>query len=178
VLLLGLGCTVATAQVGADADIPWWVIASGGTLNASAGDTRMSATVGQPVIGVVSGGGFVLHQGFWYPRLQGSSSVTPDLAQAAAAGLRNYPNPFTTSTTISYMLPARSRVRLTLFDMQGVAVRTLVDDIQEGSQSVGWDGANGRGEEVSSGSYISVLDVTPVTSNRKFTVRQIMHRLK
>ena len=40
---------------------------------------------------------------------------------------KNYPNPFNPSTTISYALPVSGHVNLTVYDMQGRAVRVLVN---------------------------------------------------
>jgi len=44
---------------------PRQVLGGGGT-GASAGGVTLRATLGQPVVGVVSGGGVVLGQGFWH----------------------------------------------------------------------------------------------------------------
>lgn len=41
-----------------------WVL-SGGASDSSAGDVTLRATLGQPVVGVVSGGDVTLGQGFW-----------------------------------------------------------------------------------------------------------------
>jgi hypothetical protein len=40
-------------------------VLSGGASNSSAGDVTLRATLGQPVVGIVSGGGVTLGQGFW-----------------------------------------------------------------------------------------------------------------
>jgi hypothetical protein len=49
-------------------------------------------------------------------------------------GLRNYPNPFLSSTTISFDLPEDSHVDLTVYDMSGRVVETLVDGNMAGSR--------------------------------------------
>ncbi|MCP4583585.1 MAG: T9SS type A sorting domain-containing protein [candidate division Zixibacteria bacterium] len=61
----------------------------------------------------------------------------------------NYPNPFNAQTTISYRLPAASRVTLDIYDILGRKIIKLVDcDQSAGSHQVAWDASG-----VSSGIY-------------------------
>ncbi len=63
--------------------------------------------------------------------------------------LRNYPNPFNATTTIEYSVPAKSHIELSIYNLLGQKVATLVDGYkQAGTYSVGWDAEN-----VSSGVY-------------------------
>jgi hypothetical protein len=77
---------------------------------------------------------------------------------------QNYPNPFNPQTTISYSLPANSRVSLKIYSVTGQLVRTLYD----GENAVGrhvilWDGINDRGNSVGSGVYFYRLQAMPRT---------------
>jgi hypothetical protein len=68
---------------------------------------------------------------------------------------QNYPNPFNPVTTIAYHLPAKSSVQLTIYNLAGQKIRTLVQAKQAaGTYRVTWDGCNQLGEPVNSGMYI------------------------
>jgi hypothetical protein len=65
-----------------------------------------------------------------------------------------YPNPFNSSTTISYALPVAGPVRVVAYDLQGRSVMTLLDGrINAGEHQVKWN-ANG----LASGSYFVRLE--------------------
>jgi hypothetical protein len=68
---------------------------------------------------------------------------------------QNYPNPFNPSTTLRYGLPARSSVRLVIYNVLGQVVKELVNTEQQaGIQSIVWN-AN-----VSTGLYFYRLEAT------------------
>jgi hypothetical protein len=67
---------------------------------------------------------------------------------------RNYPNPFNMATVISYSLSAEANVELTIYNVLGEKVRTLVNQRQSaGPKSLTWDGKDNTGSVVSSGYY-------------------------
>lgn len=54
--------------------------------------------------------------------------------------INNYPNPFTYSTTIDYVLPESARIKLAVFNAQGEKVEVLVDGQRSaGQHSVVWN---------------------------------------
>jgi hypothetical protein len=64
----------------------------------------------------------------------------PDGVPEAYSLAQNYPNPFNPSTTIAYRLPERAVVRLSIFDVMGREVASLVNEEQPaGSYSRQWD---------------------------------------
>ncbi len=81
---------------------------------------------------------------------------------------QNYPNPFNPATTISYSLDHADESKLTIFDVLGRKVRTLVNARQQaGEYSVVWDGKNSRGHSIAGGHYFYQLQVGGIQSTRK-----------
>ena len=79
-------------------------------------------------------------------------------ASPGATLWQNVPNPFNPSTEIVFSIPSRSEVDLTVYDVEGRRVRTLVNGtLTEGSKRVVWDGRDARGAVVSSGVYFYTL---------------------
>ena len=71
---------------------------------------------------------------------------------------QNFPNPFNPSTSIQYGLDKDTQVKLTIYNMLGQEVRTLVDGFQSaGFKSVSWDGRDALGQPVSAGVYLYKL---------------------
>ncbi len=68
---------------------------------------------------------------------------------------QNFPNPFNPATTINYQLPKESDVTVTIYNMIGQEVRSLVDASQPpGYYSVLWNGRDNNNAPVSSGVYL------------------------
>ncbi|MFC1493380.1 SBBP repeat-containing protein [candidate division KSB1 bacterium] len=66
----------------------------------------------------------------------------------------NYPNPFNPETTIIFGVDKTSNVNLSVYDIRGKLVRTIVsDNYVPGEYSVRWNGINSDGKKVSSGIY-------------------------
>ncbi len=67
---------------------------------------------------------------------------------------QNYPNPFNPETMIRYSLAKAGFVRLSIYNLSGQEIRTLVNDTkQAGSHESTWDGKNDSGQPVPSGLY-------------------------
>jgi len=83
----------------------------------------------------------------------------------------NHPNPFNPSTTLKFSLSRDSQVRLTVHDLMGRAVRTLVDgDRPAGEHGVLWDGRDDRGEAVGTGVYFVRVETRDGVDSRKIAL--------
>lgn len=81
-------------------------------------------------------------------------SDNPSLPREFAVA-QNYPNPFNPSTKIKYQLPARSPVKLAVYNVLGQQVRLLVNEtLNAGYHEVAWDGRSDAGAPLASGVYI------------------------
>lgn len=88
-----------------------------------------------------------------------SGADDPQIHHPSNSLMQNYPNPFNPTTTIDFSLIADSFVSLTIYNVRGQKVKTLVNDkLQTGYHSVVWNGTNNSGKSVSSGIYFSNFD--------------------
>ncbi|HOD17462.1 MAG TPA: FlgD immunoglobulin-like domain containing protein [Candidatus Cloacimonadota bacterium] len=70
--------------------------------------------------------------------------------------LSNYPNPFSTSTKLSFILPESGKTNLIIYNAKGQKVRTLLSSLlKKGYNAADWDGRDDNGRMVGSGLYFS-----------------------
>jgi len=92
------------------------------------------------------------------------SELIPDHYYLAA----NYPNPFNPSTSIAFGLPSPTRVRLSIYNILGQEVASLVDDLlPAGRHELVWNGHDGQDRPVSSGVYFYRLQTDQFNQTRK-----------
>ncbi len=72
---------------------------------------------------------------------------------------QNYPNPFNPSTKINFSIPLKKKISITVYDMLGKEVKTLVnnEEFAKGNYEAIWDGTNNFGSKVASGNYIATM---------------------
>ena len=99
------------------------------------------------------------------------SSVDNEIAPEAYRLAQNYPNPFNPNTTISYELPQDGLVNITVMDLAGRQVASLVSgEKRSGTHSIKWNSTNDSGQKVSAGMYYYKIQVGDFTETRKMTL--------
>ena len=84
---------------------------------------------------------------------------------------QNYPNPFNPTTNIKYDLPKDSFVQISIYDITGRKIKNLVSGMQfAGKRQTRWDATNEKGENVSGGMYIYILDAGYFRSSKKMVL--------
>ncbi len=82
--------------------------------------------------------------------------------------LQNQPNPFNPSTTISFILPEKTHVTLSVYDVSGKHIKTITDEIFDiGFHKVDWIGEDERRNRVGSGVYFYRLETRKKSLTKK-----------
>ncbi len=83
---------------------------------------------------------------------------------------QNYPNPFNPETTLSFSIPAEGKVELSIYNIKGQKVKTLLNETMPmGGHKVVWNGKNSSNKKVASGVYFSKL-----TSGGKTQIKKML----
>jgi hypothetical protein len=122
------------------------------------------------------GGGQLESKGYsdiFLAKFESRSPSAAPLSQISArpSPLRNFPNPVLERTTIRFSLDRPGPVRLLIYDAQGRVLRRLIDGHRdEGAQAVIWDGLDGAGRSVPSGTHFYRLDAGSASATRKLVL--------
>ena len=82
-----------------------------------------------------------------------------------------YPNPFNPVTYLRYDLLQNTPVNITIYDMMGRVVKTLVNGSQTaGFKSVQWNATNNRNEPVSAGLYLYTIQAGEFRQTKKMVL--------
>jgi hypothetical protein len=148
-------------------NLGWYTVTSAGVLGDKAGPYCLSGCISQSPIstpGFVDAGTYYIIGGFWSSEFEARFSqnrdevVTSSLKPGALRLYRNSPNPFRRATRIAYDLPVRSRVYLSIYDVDGRQVRKLAECRQDaGRYSLNWDGKDNKERACPSGVYFCSL---------------------
>jgi hypothetical protein len=82
---------------------------------------------------------------------------------------QNFPNPFVSGTTIGFTLPQAGNVSLSIYDINGRVVRTLINNTfrQAGQHLMMWDGTDKSGMRAQAGVYFYRLQTEGYLETRK-----------
>ncbi|NQV18526.1 MAG: T9SS type A sorting domain-containing protein [Armatimonadetes bacterium] len=90
------------------------------------------------------------------------TGIENDELTIASYTLRNHPNPFNPTTTISFLISEESHAELSIYNIKGQKVKQLFS-YSAGQHSVVWDGTDSNNKPVSSGIYLYKLQVNDKT---------------
>ena len=108
------------------------------------------------------------NRGSYYVSFKNEPEITPVPARLETS---NYPNPFNPVTTIVYSLPKDSKISISIYNIKGQKVKTLVTGTQPaGSYNVTWNGKDESGKDVTSGIYFYKLK----TQNNEITRKMLL----
>ncbi|MBU36636.1 MAG: hypothetical protein CMG29_05450 [Candidatus Marinimicrobia bacterium] len=84
---------------------------------------------------------------------------------------QNFPNPFNPTTTLRYDLPEQANVNITIYDLLGRQVASIINQEQKaGFQSVIWNATNDLGNPVSAGIYLCEIKAGKFVQTKKLVL--------
>jgi hypothetical protein len=96
------------------------------------------------------------------------TGISENLLSVEDISISCFPNPFSSSTEITFELLENTELNLSVHDMQGKVVKVLEDGIlQEGSYKIKWDGTDNNNLEVSNGLYHCIIKSGKLVQTKK-----------
>jgi nitroreductase len=119
----------------------------------------------------------ILAQSVGYPEGYIPSEIEGTVYSEKYSLSQNFPNPFVSETQINYQLSENAHVRINIYDLKGVKIKTILDKNQKpGEYNTRWNGFNDQGERMTSGIYFYKIDIN--SDNNQFTQSRKMMMLK
>jgi hypothetical protein len=147
-----------------------WSVLSGGGGNSNTSGITLTSSIGQLFAGKSSNNTTTIISGFLGYFVSGDQIISnvPTPANRSIRLNQNFPNPFRSSTTISWYLPSNDHVVIKIFDFLGREMITLRDEqMPPGDHEMRFNGEN-----FPDGMYILRIE----TGN--FAASEIMHKIK
>lgn len=134
---------------------------------------------GQTFVGLATDGINASGTGFWYTILDELTVVSNSVERLGEEIPveyelnQNYPNPFNPTTKIKYGLPSSARVRVSVFNVLGQLVTTIIDREQAaGYYEVMWDATADNGMSLPSGLYFYRIDTKDFSATRSMVLQK------
>ena len=155
ILALALSSVMLASAASAQVAMDWWAFPGGGDIQRTTGIYTLSASIGIPAAAPMTGGSYSVSAGVWVLPAGGVlGAPTNDALPTTLEFAPLSPNPFASSTTIAFALPARGHVSAEVFNVKGERVCTLVNGARDaGRYRETWRGADTQGNAVSPGVY-------------------------
>ena len=145
----------------------------------SAEGTRVIGTTGVSFTGISFDELNATAGGFWYTTKEMITIVSSEVEQIGEEIPReyelqqNYPNPFNPATKIKYGLPESANVRLTVFNVLGQLVATVVDKQQAaGYYEIDWSPETDSGISLPSGLYFYRVETKNFSATRSMVFQK------
>ena len=110
-------------------------------------------------------------EGLGTPGTSNSVFLDNDLRKSLPSNIKlsdNYPNPFNPYTTIEYQLDITQRVNVSIYDLLGRRIKTLVNDIKNaGQHTIQWDAKDSEGLIVAGGVYLYQIQTDSYNQSKK-----------
>jgi len=109
---------------------------------------------------------------FYFPYYDPCVSVTGEKDLPVTCLLhQNYPNPFNPQTHLRYELPEQAKVTVSIYDLRGREIITLVDAVEDpGRKVVTWNGNSRNGKIMSSGVYLCRMQAGNYVQTQKLVL--------
>ena len=80
----------------------------------------------------------------------------------------NYPNPFNSSTNISFSILKEGFVNIVIYNVNGVKMKLLTNEYKrKGNYTIKWNGQNENGLSVQSGVYFCSIQIEDLRKTKK-----------
>jgi hypothetical protein len=163
------GETMAQQETESSYRLQTWVMSAAGSPGAGV-STRGNGSMSQPTpIGVGSSSGKMVYAGFWSGPW-GLASILDICGPQLVTNCiyQNFPNPFAQTTKIAYSVATPSIVEISVFNVEGRKVRTIVSEFAlPGRYVTSWDGRSDAGAQASPGVYFCRMSVADFRSAKK-----------
>jgi hypothetical protein len=130
IMLLIVACAIFILVVplkAQDERVNWFAFTGGaGVLNSS--EHSVVSSVAQTFTGISALDNNRISSGFWYDQVTMPTDVKEPASHPGFILNQNYPNPFSSITTIGWQIPVASQVTLEIYDILGNKVRNLVNE--------------------------------------------------
>ena len=121
--------------------------------------------------GISADAGSLLRSPNWKGETDGNGSPRVDYTTQEKSACSNYPNPFNAGTVIRYVLEKPGNVSLSVYNLLGQRIMTLVDGQQaQGEHLAAWNGSDTHAIPVASGIYFYRLQTGRQASIGKMVV--------